>query len=112
MSRFVARSKVWLEIDGQPFLGDGRFRLLQEVDRTGSISAAARSLGLSYRKVWTQLQAMEETAPFPVLERCTGGKGGGTSQLTPEISALLERYARLREQARLETDRCFTELFG
>jgi molybdate transport system regulatory protein len=111
MSRFVARSKVWLEVDGQPFLGDGRYRLLMAVNRTGSISAAARDLGLSYRKVWTQLQAMEEHSPFPLLERHTGGKGGGASQLTPGTLELLERYARLRQVTRRETDRSYEEIF-
>lgn len=111
MRPFVARSKVWLEVDGQPFLGDGRYRLLRAVDRSGSINAAARELGLSYRKVWTQLQAMEASAPFPLLERRTGGKGGGETRLTPAIRELLKSYDELRRQARLETDRCFEEIF-
>jgi len=111
MRPFVARSKVWLEVDGQPFLGDGRYRLLVAVNRSGSINAAARELGLSYRKIWAQLQAMEQTSPFPLLERRTGGKGGGATQLTPAAIELLEHYSRLRLQARQETDRCFEEIF-
>ena len=111
MSRFVVRSKVWLEINGEPFLGDGRYRLLVAVARTGSINAAARELGLSYRKVWTQLQAMEAITPFPLLERRTGGKGGGSSQLTPATHELLERYNQLCQKSRQETDRCFEEIF-
>lgn len=111
MRPFVARSKVWLEVNGQPFLGDGRYRLLMAVERSGSINAAARELGLSYRKVWAQLQAMEASAPFPLLERRTGGKGGGATRLTPAIRELLESYNRLRQKARQETDRCFEEIF-
>jgi molybdate transport system regulatory protein len=111
MRPFVARSKVWLEVNGQPFLGDGRYRLLMAVERSGSINAAARELGLSYRKVWAQLQAMEASAPFPLLERRTGGKGGGATRLTPAIRELLESYNRLRHKARQETDRCFEEIF-
>ena len=111
MRPFVARSKVWLEVDGQPFLGDGRYRLLRAVEHSGSINAAARELGLSYRKVWTQLQAMEASAPFPLLERRTGGKGGGATRLTPAIRELLDSYNELRQQARRETDRCFEEIF-
>jgi molybdate transport system regulatory protein len=111
MRPFIARSKVWLEVDGQPFLGDGRYRLLVAVAQSGSINAAARELGLSYRKVWTQLQAMEETTPFPLLERRTGGKGGGASQLTTAAFELMERYERLRRLARQETDRWFEEIF-
>ena len=54
MSRLRVRSKVWLEVDGQAFLGDGRYRLLSAVQRNGSINAAARDLGISYRKVWAK----------------------------------------------------------
>ncbi len=111
MSGLVARSKVWLEADGQPFLGDGRYRLLLAVQRNGSINAAARELGISYRKAWSQLQAMEKSAPFPLLIRKTGGKHGGSSHLTPEIMQLMQRFEKLRAQLSDETDRCFEDCF-
>ncbi len=111
MKQLRIRSKIWLEVDGQPFLGDGRYRLLTSVQRNGSINAAARDLGMSYRKVWAQLQAMEETAPFPIMERRVGGKGGGSSQLTDEILILLEQFQELRNQVNKEADRCFAASF-
>ena len=77
MSEFRVRSKVWLEFDGQPFLGDGRYRILAAIEHAGSINAAAKHLDISYRKAWSQLQVMEEHAPFPLLQRRLGGKGGG-----------------------------------
>ena len=111
MKRLRIRSKIWLEVDGQSFLGDGRYLLLSAVQRNGSISAAARDLGLSYRKVWAQLQAMEESAPFPIMERRIGGKGGGASQLTDEILALMEQFKTIRQQVNDEADRCFDTCF-
>lgn len=111
MKQLRIRSKIWLEVDGRSFLGDGRYRLLSAVQRNGSINAAARELGLSYRKVWSQLQAMEESAPFPVLERRIGGKGGGSSQLTTEILLLMEQFQIVRHQVNTEADRCFGECF-
>lgn len=111
MSGLRIRSKIWLEVDGQPFLGDGRYRLLSAVQRTGSINAAARELGLSYRKVWAQLQAMEESAPFPILTRRTGGKGGGASQLTAEIVVLMKHFAASRNRVNAEADQCFRACF-
>lgn len=111
MKQLRIRSKIWLEVDGQAFLGDGRYRLLSAVQRNGSISAAARDLGLSYRKVWAQLQAMEESAPFPIMERRIGGKGGGSSQLTDEIMALMKQFKTLRLQVNTEADRRFDECF-
>ncbi|MDH3997440.1 MAG: winged helix-turn-helix domain-containing protein [Desulfuromonadales bacterium] len=111
MSQLRIRSKVWLEVNGQPFLGDGRYRLLSAVQRKGSINAAAKEMGMSYRKVWSQLQAMEETAPFPLIERRTGGSGGGASRLTPETLDLMQRFERLRDQVNNEADRCFLSCF-
>lgn len=97
MKSIRVRTKVWLEVDGAPLLGAGRERLLLAVERTGSLSAAARELGIAYRKAWSQLRQMEEHAPFPLFERSTGGKGGGSTRLTDEARQLLERYAGLKE---------------
>ena len=112
MKQLRIRSKIWLEVDGQSFLGDGRYRLLSAVQRNGSINAAARDLGMSYRKVWAQLQAMEESAPFPIMERRVGGKGGGASQLTDEFVELMEQFLELRNQVNKEADRCFDTCFN
>ena len=111
MSQIRIRSKIWLEVDGQPFLGDGRYRLLSAVQRNGSINAAAKDLGISYRKAWSQLQSMEESSPFPLIERRIGGKDGGASKLTPEILELMKRFETLRVQVNDEADRCFTTCF-
>jgi len=111
MSEYSVRSKVWLEFQGRPFLGDGRYRLLAAVASSGSINAAARQLGISYRKAWSQLQTMEEHAPFRLLERRSGGKGGGETLLTEEAMALLKEFRHLRDQVNRQADRCFEECF-
>jgi len=111
MSEFSVRSKVWLEFQGRPFLGDGRYRLLAAVASSGSINAAARQLGISYRKAWSQLQAMEEHAPFRLLERRSGGKGGGKTLPTEEAMALLKEFRRLRDQVNRQADLSFEEYF-
>lgn len=112
MSELTVRSKVWLEVDGEPFLGDGRYRLLRAVERSGSISAAARDLGISYRKAWAQLSTMEAHAPFPLLERRTGGKAGGATLLTDETLRLLKAFGTLREAVNHDADRHFTRCFA
>lgn len=109
MNAFIVRSKIWLEANGHAFLGDGRYRLLEAVDRRGSINAAAREVGLSYRKAWSQLQAMEGAAPFPLLIRKVGGRDGGSSRLTPEARQLMKKFAQLRDRIRDETERCALE---
>ncbi len=111
MSEFTVRSKAWLEYKGRPFLGDGRYRLLCAVEQCGSINAAARELDISYRKVWSQLQAMEESAPFPLLKRRIGGKNGGATRLTEEALELIKGFRQLRKQVNDGADRCFSECF-
>lgn len=92
------RSKIWLEVNGEPLLGEGRARLLSAIRETGSLNAAAAAQGVSYRKAWSQLRQMEESAPFALVERSKGGKGGGSTRLTPEAEELLTHYARVKEQ--------------
>ena len=111
MKPMQVRSKVWLEVDGKPFLGDGRYRLLLAVEHCGSINAAARELGFSFRKAWSQLAAMEAHAPFPLLNRRTGGKAGGATTLTDEAHHLLEAFGKLREAVNHDADAHFASYF-
>ena len=111
MSTFSVRSKVWLEYQGRPFLGDGRYRLLVAVAQAGSINAAAKQLGISYRKAWSQLQAMEQHAPFRLLEKRVGGKAGGATLLTAEALTLMKGFQQLRKQVNDGADSCFAECF-
>ena len=111
MNRFRVRSKTWLEVDGRPFLGDGRYRLLMAVQSNGSINAASKALGISYRKAWAQLQALEEISPVPLFERRTGGRGGGETRLTREAIGLMQKFEMLRRQVNSEADRIYNECF-
>lgn len=88
----TARAKVWLERDGKPILGRGRARLLQEIDRTGSIRRAATNLGLSYRHAWGMVGKMSEASGKLVVNSSRGGKGGGRSALTRHGKELLDMY--------------------
>ena len=111
MTKLRVRTKTWLEVDEQPFLGDGRYRLLLAIRKNGSINAAAKALGISYRKVWAQLQALEETSPVPLLERRTGGRGGGETHLTESALDLMHKFESLRTHVNSAADRIFTECF-
>lgn len=111
MSQIRLRRKVWLEIDGKPLLGSGRVRLLNAIADSGSINGACQQLGISYRKAWAQLKEMEELAPFPVLERSKGGKGGGGATLTEETIDLLKQYQEVTKRIDQQLDDCSGDRF-
>jgi molybdate transport system regulatory protein len=110
-TRVQVRSKVWLEIQGRPVLGPGRREILRAVDEQGSISKAARSLNITYRKAWGQIKAMEEQLGLSVVQKQTGGKGGGGARLTPEARDLLSKYARLAQGFEEEVNEKFRRIF-
>ena len=105
------RSKVWLEVQGRPVLGPGRRRLLQTIDEHGSISKAVRLLNIAYRKAWGQIKAMEDELGLPLVQKQTGGQGGGGARLTPEAKDLLSKYGRLAQGLGEEVDEKFREIF-
>lgn len=72
-------------------LGPGKIDLLEAIDRDGSISAAAREMGLSYRRAWDMVDTMNRHFQGPLVIRATGGKGGGGA----ELSELGRRIAKL-----------------
>ncbi len=94
------RSKVWLLHNGKMVFGKGRAELLEAIGRTGSISAAARELELSYRHAWTMIRASEKRLGLTLLRRTKGGSGGGGATLTGEARALLSRYREAETKIR------------
>ena len=82
---------------GEDFFGPGIFHLLQYVDETGSIQAAAKKMGMSYSKCWKLLNRAEEQMGFPFLNRYNGGKNGGNSTITEEGREFMNRYHAMLE---------------
>jgi molybdate transport system regulatory protein len=111
LKKLAVRSKIWLEIDGDPVFGGGREELLRLVGASGSINAAARRMGIPYRRAWNYIDAMEKRLGFPLVNRQKGGAGGGESTLTTEAKELLEKFDRLREGINDLVDRKFHEIF-
>jgi len=97
---YSVRGRVWLEKDGELYMGGGREILLERIDKFGSIAAAARSMKLGYRNAWLWVEAANRLAPSPLVEKLTGGVGGGRTRLTDEGREVVERYRQLR--AKLE----------
>ncbi len=95
---YTTQASVWIEKDGELHLGGGRAMLLERLEQLGSIAAAARSMGLTYRNAWLWIDAMNRLAPSPVVEKITGGAGGGHAQLTDEGRKAVYNYKELRSK--------------
>lgn len=107
------RSKIWLEVDGEPVFGQGRGELLRLIQKNGSTNAAAKEMGIPYRKAWTYIDAMEKRLGFLLVSRQKGCVGGGESTLSPQAVSLLEKFHALKKDFNDKVNRKFTELeFG
>lgn len=112
MKKLEVRSKVWLEVDGEPLLGEGRERLLRLIEQEGSISAAARAMAIPYRKAWSYLENMEHKLGFALVERHKGGIRGGRTTLTAGARSLLAQFDELKSGVQSFVDGRFDEAFG
>ena len=86
---------LWLSVDGQDFGGSGRIGLLRAVAEQGTLTRAAQAVGISYKGAWDAINAMNALAGQPLVERVTGGRGGGSSRLTAHGLQLLERFEQV-----------------
>jgi molybdate transport system regulatory protein len=93
--------RLWLAVEGGPDLGAERIALLEAVAEHGSIAAAARSLGISYRAAWDAVNAANNMADTPLVERQAGGRQGGATRVTEEGQRLITSFRLMeREYAR------------
>lgn len=81
----MARLKISLILESGARIGPGKAALLESVRDTGSISAAARAMGMDYKRAWTLIDSLNRAFDRPVVERATGGSGGGGATLTPFV---------------------------
>lgn len=89
---YKIKSRIWIEFEDNVLLGEGRVRLLKAIDKKGSLSSAAKSLKISYKKAWDMVDAVNKTAKQPVTITSTGGKGGGGAQLTDYGKTLIKAF--------------------
>lgn len=91
--------KIRLHNGADIAIGPGKADLLDAIARDGSISAAARSLGMSYRRAWLLVETMNRSFKEPLVTTLAGGKHGGGTQLTAMGEQVLQRYRQLCAQA-------------
>jgi molybdate transport system regulatory protein len=89
--------KVWVTFGDQLKFGDGRARLLETIERRGSLRKAAEEFEMSYRNAWGYLRELEHAAGFKFVERVPGGGPQSGMRLTTAAKRFLVRYRKFRD---------------
>ncbi|MDP5237966.1 TOBE domain-containing protein [Uliginosibacterium sp. 31-16] len=108
--RMIGRFGV--DLDAGSFLGDTRIRLLEAIERCGSISQAAKDVPLSYKAAWDAVDAMNNLAEQPLVERAVGGRHGGGTLLTDYGKRVVSLYRAMEAEYQLALDRVTASLAG
>ncbi|MGB5986420.1 MAG: hypothetical protein WBG37_14030 [Desulfobacterales bacterium] len=106
------RSKIWLEVEGQPVIGEGRMAMLQSIERNGSIFHASLEIGIPYRRMRGAIQDMEKALGRPLVKAFRGGGEGGGARLTATAHELMASYNQISERFQKEIHTRFTEIIG
>ncbi|MBN8760720.1 MAG: LysR family transcriptional regulator [Thiobacillus sp.] len=93
------RPKLRILLGAEIAIGPGKADLLDALVRTGSISAAAREMGMSYRRAWSLVDAMNRCFRAPLVEASKGGSGGGGARVTDFGLDVLVRYRAMETRA-------------
>jgi len=86
------RLSIRLDLASGARIGPGKVAVLEEIGRSGSISAAGRVLRMSYRRTWQLVEELNRSLGTPVVETAAGGSGGGGAVLTEAGRTIIERY--------------------
>ncbi len=109
---WTVHSKVWLAVNGEPFMGEGRMEILRAIDRNGSILGASAQTGIPYRKIWGAVRHMERCVGYALVVAQRGGAQGGGASLTEAARELMDRFHRLQAGVKETMDGRFRGLFA
>ncbi len=104
-------ANLWLEVEGQVVLSRWRVQLLEAIDATGSIRAAAGQMKITYALAWHRLDEMEQALGLRLVERQRGGVKGGSAQLTAAGHDYVARFRRFADEADAVIERLFAKAF-
>ena len=93
------RLSIRIDLASGARVGPGKVALLEEIARSGSISAAGRALNMSYRRAWELVEDLNRHLGHPVVSTVAGGAGGGGAQLTEAGSTLVAEYRAIEAAA-------------
>jgi molybdate transport system regulatory protein len=106
------KSNLWIEKDGEVVLSKWRVNLLRAIDQTGSISAAAEVMKVSYHRAWEKLHEMETRLGVALVETQTGGMHGGGARLTDAARDYVARFEKFSQGIDDIVAHHFVESFG
>lgn len=106
------RGSVWMMVDGENFGGPGRVALLAKIAECGSITQAAKTIKMSYKAAWDAIDSMNNLAGEPLVERLSGGKGGGGTRLTRRGEQLVENFSIIEREHRRFIDQLSRQAEG
>jgi molybdate transport system regulatory protein len=95
MKKKEIRFRCWIDIDGAKFFGPGPAELLQLIGKTGSISKAAKSMGMSYKKAWDMVDHLNSKGQKLYVISHKGGQKGGGAELTSTGKQVVAAYGNL-----------------
>jgi molybdate transport system regulatory protein len=98
--KLTVEGALWLTAGGRHLGGADRIALLAAIGEHGSITRAAKAVGISYKGAWDAVDAMNNLAGEPLVERLAGGKGGGGTRLTARGAELVAQFRRYEEAHR------------
>ncbi len=94
-----ARPRLRIMLGDATAIGPGKAKLLDLIGKTGSISAAAREMSMSYRRAWMLVESMNAAFREPLISASTGGRGGGGASVTDAGREVLRRYRAMEAKA-------------
>jgi molybdate transport system regulatory protein len=90
---------VRIDLDAEGRIGPGKIQLLENIREYGSISAAGRTMDMSYKRAWDLVDEINRICRQQAVERQTGGRNGGGAALTPFGVSLVTRYRKIERAA-------------
>jgi molybdate transport system regulatory protein len=99
------KSKIWIDGKNGTFLAEGRISLMKQIIKSGSITAAAKEMKMSYKKAWEIIDGMNKEAKDPLVKRVSGGKGGGGTKVTEEGLKMITLFEKLNKKCQVFLDK-------
>lgn len=99
-SRAIGLSHLRVTLSDDFYIGPGRADLLERIAQTGSIAAAGKAMGMSYKRAWSLVQALNDGFGAPLVETSRGGSAQGGAELTAAGREMLARYRHMQAAAR------------